>query len=58
MKKLASKDRRHNARKRIAMKKGQFAAIVPGKGMNPMMFIDMDAGLIRVTKEGIFLYRS
>jgi hypothetical protein len=53
--KQTSKDRRHAARKRIAMKKGQRAALVLGRGIDPTGLVD-GYGLIRVTPDGIFLY--
>ncbi len=55
--KATSKDRRHAARKRIAMKRGQYAAIRPGCGINPCAFADTHSGLIRVTENGIYFYR-
>lgn len=51
------KDRRHAARKRLAMRRGQYACIVPG-GLDAAAFADASAGLIRVTPQGIFLYRG
>jgi hypothetical protein len=51
-----SKDRRHAIRKRIAMRPGQYAAIVLGGGLYPTGMLD-GAGLIRVTPEAIVLYR-
>jgi hypothetical protein len=52
---MTSKDRRHDIRKRAAMKKGQRAALVLGRGIDPTGFVD-EAGLIRVTPVGILLY--
>ena len=55
--KMTSKDRRHQARKHSKMKAGQYGAIVPGAGLNPLAFVDEMAGLIRVTPDAILLYR-
>jgi hypothetical protein len=56
VKKPTSKDRRHAARKALAMRKGQVAAIVPGRGINPLAFVNLKSGLIRVTTAGILEY--
>lgn len=55
--KPTSKDRRHSIRKRAAMKRGQFAAIVLGGGLDPAGFIGAETGLIRVTPQAVVLYR-
>ncbi len=57
MKRMTSKDRRHAARKRIAIKRGPYATVRPGYGINPTAYMDLNAGLIRVTENGIYLYR-
>lgn len=54
--KPTSKDRRHAIRKRAAMRPGQYAAIVLGRGLGLDGLVD-GAGLIRVTPEAVLLYR-
>jgi hypothetical protein len=56
--KPTSKDRRHAVRKRIAMRRGQYACIVPGGGLNVAALVDLSAGLIRATQNGLLLYRA
>ncbi len=52
-----SKDRRHAIRKRAAMRRGQYAAVILGGGLDPAGFVDSDCGLIRVTPGAVILYR-
>lgn len=54
--KKKSKDKRHEARKRTAMRRGQVVVIRGGRGLNPLGMVDPNAGLIRVTPDGIFEY--
>jgi len=54
-KKMNSRDRRHEIRKRQKMKH-QYAFIRTGAGINPLAFIEANAGLICVRADGIRLY--
>lgn len=50
-----SKQRFNDTNKVKGMKRGQVACIVPGNGINPAAFVS-EAGLVRVTPQGIFIY--